>query len=675
MGVNVGIGIYSKTGTLLASFTENNLWASAAAPPCTGNSQGDPVVLYDKLANRWILTWFAFAVSGGAPVSPFYQCIAASKSSDPVAGGWWLYAARIDTGSGGQPPVGNLNDYGKFGLWHDCLYAAFNEFLFPAESFSGVAFASFNRSDLYKGAPLNWALGFLPYPANPIFTMVPSNNNGSGLNAVQPGTPDYFVSESLTLFAFDVRKFTAGANCGGGGSLGAATSVTQTSYPAAGAHFGNVVPQPNTGTTLDNIDDRIMQKVQYRKVGGAESLWVTHNVDTAAGLTAMQWAQINVTGATVVTTPVQQQIYTPDSTLYRWMGSIVADGQGNVALGYSTSNGTSPNFPSIAYSGRLATDPPNTLPQTETQMIAGGGSQANTCGGNPCHRWGDYTAMAIDPDDCTFWYVNEYYDNQTSGNSGNWHTRVGSFKYPSCPATGFSSTSDLVYKALEPCRIMDTRNATIGSGVQGPIVGNALYHVPGYINSGANWGQYGGNGSSDCGLTNPPGQDIHAVAIVITILNPNFDAFLGVSDVNGLSTVLSNVALNYTHGQGLSTMYIVPQLSTNNIYFAMPASLSAQLIFDVVGYYTVSDATALQCTQQVSAMTPIAGSGGTGTATSPACGAGYALSSGSCEVDIFGPVLYQHEASGNSWVCSAINRGGSTANLTAKANCCRVPGK
>ena len=155
---------------------------------------------------------------------------------------------------------------------------------------------------------------------------------------------------------------------------------------------------------------------------------------------------------------------------------------------------------------------------------------------------------------------------------------------------------------------------TQGSGVQGPIVGNALYHVPGYINSGANWGQYGGNGSSDCGLTNPPGQDIHAVAIVITILNPNFDAFLGVSDVNGLSTVLSNVALNYTHGQGLSTMYIVPQISTNNIYFAMPASLSAQLIFDVVGYYTVSDATALQCTQPVSAMTPIAGSGGTGTA-------------------------------------------------------------
>ena len=130
----------------------------------------------------------------------------------------------------------------------------------------------------------------------------------------------------------------------------------------------------------------------------------------------MQWAQINVTGGTIATTPVQQQIYTPDTTLYRWMGSLAVDSQGNMALGYSTSNGTAPNFPSIAYSGRLATDPLNTLPQTEVQMIAGAGSQNNNCGGAPCHRWGDYTAMSVDPaDDCTFWYTNQYYSSQANG--------------------------------------------------------------------------------------------------------------------------------------------------------------------------------------------------------------------------------------------------------------------
>ena len=244
-------------------------------------------------------------------------------------------------------------------------------------------------------------------------------------------------------------------------------------------------------------------------------------------------------------------------------------------------------------------------------------------------------------------------------------------------AKALGDASNLVYKPLEPCRIMDTRNATVGSGVQGPITGGSLKLIPGFVTAGGNWTQYGQTGApSDCGLTNPPGTFIHGVAIVITILNPNFDAFLGVSDINSLSTTLSTVALNYTHGQGLSTMYIVPQLSTNIIYFALPAALSAQIIFDVVGYFVVSDATALQCTPQSSAPAAIAGPG-TGSVTSPVCGAGYTLSGGSCDSSSFSMSLVSHEASGGntSWFCSANNTGGSSANLTAIANCCRVPGK
>jgi hypothetical protein len=442
LAVNTSIAIYSKNGTLLASFTENNLWSGVGTTRCNGSSRGDPVVIYDWLADRFVITWFAFASPGGHAASPFYQCIAASKTSDPVTGGWWLYAVRMDPGGPGLPPVGSLNDYAKFGLWHDCLYMAANEF---APSFAGVAFASFSRSDLYSGAPLTYSLGYLAYPANQIFGMVPSNNQGKGPNAVQPGTLNYFVSESLTAFSFDVRKFTPASNCGAGGTLSSATSVSQTSYSYT--NMGAEVPQPNTAIKLDNIDDRIMQKVQYRKIGGAESLWVTHNVDTASGPTAMQWAQINVTGGTIATAPVQQQIYAPDTTLWRWMGSVAVDGQGNMALGYSTSGATSPRFPSIAYSGRLATDPLNTLPQTEVQLIAGAGSQMNTCGGAPCDRWGDYSSMSVDPaDDCTFWYTNEYYSSQSNGTSGNWQTRIGSFKFPSCAA----ATSTTVASSLNP---------------------------------------------------------------------------------------------------------------------------------------------------------------------------------------------------------------------------------
>ncbi len=143
---------------------------------------------------------------------------------------------------------------------------------------------------------------------------------------------------------------------------------------------------------------------------------------------------------------------------------------------------------------------------------------------------------------------------------------------------------------------MDSRNATVASGVHGPLVGNQLYHLDGYIAAGSNWGRFGGNATSDCGLNSTVGPNIWAVAIVITILNPNFDAFLGVGDNNTLASTLSTVALNYTHGQGLSTLYIVPQtVSGNTIYFAMPAQLSANIIFDVVGYFAVSEATAFQC--------------------------------------------------------------------------------
>jgi hypothetical protein len=435
LAVNDAYAIYNKTGTLLASFTENSLFSGGPTGTiCDTGSFGDPIVLFDRVAHRWILSNFAFALSGSNPVSPFYQCIAASKSSDPVAGGWWLYAVRMDPGGAGLPPVGTFNDYSKFGLWSDCLYFSANGFLMPAGTFNGAEFGSFSRSDLYSGAaPLTGALGFIANTTDP-FTMIPSNLLATRTNQLPPtGTPNYFVSESQTAYAFEVRKFTPGTNCGGGGTMSAATNVSQTSYTS---QSGAYVPQPGTTNKLDVISDRLMQKVQYRNISGVESLWVTHNVRTSSAANAnmaMQWAQLNVTGGTIATAPVQQGIHAPDSTLHRWMGSLAVDNQGNMALGYSTSNGTTPNYPSIAYAGRLASDTPGTLPQTETQLIAGAGSQINNCGGAACNRWGDYSAMSVDPvDDCTFWYTNQYYSSQANGAAGDWQTRIGSFKFPTC---------------------------------------------------------------------------------------------------------------------------------------------------------------------------------------------------------------------------------------------------
>ena len=246
-----------------------------------------------------------------------------------------------------------------------------------------------------------------------------------------------------------------------------------------------------------------------------------------------------------------------------------------------------------------------------------------------------------------------------------------------------SGPADTVYTTLEPCRILDSRNATVASGVHGPLVGNQLYHLPGYVGIGSNWGQFGGNATSDCGLNGAAGPNIWAVAIVITILNPNFDAFLGVGDVATLASTLSTVALNYTHGQGLSTLYIVPQtVSGNIIYFAMPAQLSANIIFDVVGYFAVSQATALECTYPYSVGSGTVANGDNFSLSAPSCDAGYTITGVACDtgalrsltpltnVGTFGLTFLSY--------CNWVNSSGITvnaANFAAVAACCRVPGR
>jgi hypothetical protein len=445
--VNDSYAIYSKTGTLLAAFTENALWLGAnSGTPCDANNFGDAVVVYDALADRWILTNFAFANSS---TGPFFQCLAVSRSGDPIAGGWFLYAVRMDSGAIAS---GTLNDYPKFGIWTDCLYMSANEF--KGTTYKGSAFASFERSSLYAGAALdstNSSIGIVPFSnqAGGPFTMLPSNLLGTSADSLPPaGRPNFYVSEALSGTAFEVRKFTPGQNgshrCGAGGTMSAATLVPHATYTDLAG--GDIVPQKNTANPLDSLYFRLMQKAQYRKIGSAESLWVVHSVRNTSQNVGPQWAQLNLSGGTIATSVVQQQLYRPDTTLYRWMGSLAVDAQGNMALAYSTSSGGS--FPGIAYSGRLAGDPLNNLPQAETVLVAGADSQTNNCGSGPCARWGDYSSMSIDPsDDCTFWYTTQYFSAAGNGAAGNWNTRIGSFKFAACSSAKQNQTINFTSSA------------------------------------------------------------------------------------------------------------------------------------------------------------------------------------------------------------------------------------
>ncbi len=293
-GINESYAIYDKaTGTRLAAFTEPSLWSGQGlGTPCNTSPFGDPIVRYDQTADRWILANLGFVNPGTASIpGPYYECIAVSKSGDPVSGGWWFYAIRIDQS---PVPTNTLNDYPKFGVWNDgCVYIGANGFL-NAGSSNGSILTTLNKADLYSGATLRWGQAFLSGSAN--FSLFPANMLGKGGSLPSPSSPEYYVQESNTSNSFNVRKFTPAANCAGG-TVSAATAVAHATYNSVSS---NIVPQPppaTTANTLDSLGNRIMQPVQYRKVGNTESIWVSHTTRVTNGTTRPQWGQIDVTGA------------------------------------------------------------------------------------------------------------------------------------------------------------------------------------------------------------------------------------------------------------------------------------------------------------------------------------------------------------------------------------------
>jgi len=419
--VNTSIGIYRKTdGVRVAAFTFDTFMSQGNfGNLCDTDNFGDPVVVYDTFTDRWIITDFAFQLDANRNViNPpgAYQCFAASQSGDPVSGGWNFYSIHI---------TDKLNDYPKFGIWPDGLYMSANMFGFPANgSFSNVRVWAFNKAQMYAGAPTAQVVTFNAAKVTmggSNFGLLPSNAR------LQTGTPPAGrenLFAALTGFTNVVRiwKFHVDwnntANSTFIGPTDAATGATWAVGPGT-------VPELQ-GNDLDTLTYRAMMQNQYTNIAGVESLWNVHTVAGASSSQAVvRWYQVPVTGGTIGSA-LQRSTYNPDSK-NRFMPSLAVDRLGNMAIGYSVSDATM--YPAIRYSGRLAGDAANTITQTETSLIEGTGGQVHTfIDGSLDERWGDYSAMTLDPDGCTFWYTNEYY--VTNGQDD--HTRIGSFRFPQC---------------------------------------------------------------------------------------------------------------------------------------------------------------------------------------------------------------------------------------------------
>jgi hypothetical protein len=397
--VNTSFAIFNKsTGALISGPTAGNTLWSGFGGGCQSNNDGDPIVLYDKLANRWIFSQFSVSTT------PYLQCIAVSTSSD-ATGTYNRYSFQYS----------NFDDYPKMGVWSDAYYETFN--MFNSNTFVGADACAYDRNAMMNGTT---ATQVCFQQGSSVGGLLPSDLDGT--TAPPAGSPNYMVyygTNSLNLFKFHV-DFVTPSNS----TFTGPTTISVASFsPVCGG--GTCIPQPGTTNTLDSLADRLMYRLAYRNFGTHESLVVNHSV-VAGSSGGVRWYEIQNPGGTP--TVAQQSTFAPDSS-YRWMGSIAMDKAGDMAVGYSVSNGSSV-FPSVAYTGRLSTDPASTM-EAEINAVSGTGSQTGTL-----TRWGDYSAMQVDPvDDCTFWYTQEYI--KTNG-TFNWNTRIVNFKFPSCG----SSTPD-----------------------------------------------------------------------------------------------------------------------------------------------------------------------------------------------------------------------------------------
>ncbi len=432
--VNSQLQIFSKTGTsLYGPVTTSTLW-SGFTGNWTGHNNGDAIVLYDENADRWIISQFAI----DCPGTPYteYEMVAVSTTGDPT-GSYYRYAFAFDY----------MPDYPKLGVWRDGYYMAVNRFNTNASGtpYIGAAGCVMDRSKMLTGDPSATMVYFKTETlggsgsaaGGSCYSMLPTDCDGTFAAA---GTPDYFTyidgSAELRIWALHA-DWTTPAN----GTFTYVTALPVAAYTQMGS-----ASVPEMGAlSLDGLGDRLMFRNQYRNFGSYETFVTCHSVNTGGFVAGVRWYEYRKTGSTFAM--YQQSTFSPDDGRSRWMASIAMNAAGDIGMAYSVSSSTM--YPSIWYTGRKAGDPLNQMTMPE------GVIQTGTVSMNSYSRWGDYTAMNVDPtDNATFWTTQEYVG--TYGGWCPWATKIASFKIVIPPvvsttaATNVAGTSATLNGTVNP---------------------------------------------------------------------------------------------------------------------------------------------------------------------------------------------------------------------------------
>jgi hypothetical protein len=408
--VNVNFAVYSKTGSILLGPAAISTVFNGIPSPWNGRNDGDPVVLYDQAANRWMITQFSL------PANNYAELVAISQTGDPT-GTWYRYIFQF----GNKMP-----DYPKLGVWPDAYYLSFNQFVSGA-SWGGVGACALERAKMLIGDPAARIVYFNLGASSDPESMLPSDWDGT--TPPIANEPNYFTYfndwSSSTQQVLKIWQFHVDWNTTSNSTFSQAYSLVTAAFNSVlcSSNSGACVPQPGTSVKLQTLSDRLMYRLQYRNFSTYRSMVTNHTVNVdGSGRAGIRWYELRNTGGGW--TIYQQGTWSPDASS-RWMGSVAMNASGDIALGYSLSNSTT-IYPSIRFTGRHVTDPPGQMTMGEQSIIDGSGNQTGSAS-----RWGDYSGMSVDPlDDQTFWFTTEYI--KTSG-TANWQTRVASFKFNNSP--------------------------------------------------------------------------------------------------------------------------------------------------------------------------------------------------------------------------------------------------
>jgi len=426
--INLVFAVFDKQGNkLLGPVDTGSLWAGFPIEDCTDPS-GDPIVVYDQFADRWILSQFT------TRDPTFYNCVAISQTGDPT-GAYFRYA--FSTGP-------NFPDYPKYGIWKDSYVITTREFGPTVEY--GIGVYAIDRNKVIVGDPTAQVVGFFLDGNDPDILplvgdgLLPADVDGKtkpkqDVPIPIVGTQDDGAFYGATFDALNIWELDVHWDAVSEASLELAAQLPVASFDSifpCAPTSRDCLPQPgivNPAQYLDILSyrQRPTWRLAWRSFKGYDSMVTNQSVEALPGVAGARWYEIR-RSPTGTYTVHQQGTYAPGDGVHRWMGSIAQDKNGAMALGYSVVNGTDV-FPGIRYTGRVASDPLGQMPQGEGVIINGSGVQTTTNS-----RWGDYTSMNVDPvDDCTFWYVNEYYAiNGTPADTRPWQTRIASFKLPGC---------------------------------------------------------------------------------------------------------------------------------------------------------------------------------------------------------------------------------------------------